>query len=630
MVTKKWEEDVVGILAPQDYVAERTGRQAVFINNQNSLQFYIKIISVTPSSFPHDVTLVTAYTSDLIDAGFEDPMTDRDSRIEALTEFLSDRLVVFQPHRKTIVSGQDVYGVTDLRVQMRVAGFSDNTTFTPIPMYTEEKHGTLVEFEDKLRNNRFVGRIEHIPHDPDDTPPFVVWKNKNGECLVYGIVESHRWAFGGFAFQCPKLKKIDFNEIWFEEAFDEGDILFVSNKIINEIETALAGAKTEELQFDTPVPNPAPDETKGEDVSQKSELDFLDAFSVSAKERGLLFDDRDLVNFHTAMKSSNLVILAGMSGTGKSRLVEVYARALGLGPKQLNIIPVRPSWSDDADLVGYVDTKNHIYRPGDTGLIETLRNADENPNQLYIICFDEMNLARVEHYFSQFLSVLESPPPRRLRLYNEQLANRLYNSAEYPPFINIGENVMFVGTVNLDESTYHFSDKVLDRANVITLRVLPFRQLRDLKLQSSRRDPWNAEDFQAFKNRVDQVQLSDREIEFFERVHDVLHRNNKQQGVGFRIVRQVDMYLKNLPSQSILTRQEAFDLQVVQRILTKLRGSEDQLRTVIGTYDLESQSVKDSGLLSILDEFADVSKFHETRDVLFHKAKELRLHGYTV
>lgn len=75
-----------------------------------------------------------------------------------------------------------------------------------------------------------------------------------------------------------------------------------------------------------------------------------------------------MINFHTAVKSSPLVILSGLSGTGKSQLVWCYAKALGLEKESLKMIPVRPNWSDDSDLIGFVDSMHSVYRPDDAGL----------------------------------------------------------------------------------------------------------------------------------------------------------------------------------------------------------------------------------------------------------------------
>ena len=120
----------------------------------------------------------------------------------------------------------------------------------------------------------------------------------------------------------------------------------------------------------------------------------------------LYYDTKDLYNFHTAMKTGSLVILAGMSGTGKSKLVQCYANAVKLNKDQMLFVPVRPFWQDDADVIGYLDTLHNVYRPGDSGVMNILARANEYGEDLHIVCFDEMNLARVEHYFSQFYRYL--------------------------------------------------------------------------------------------------------------------------------------------------------------------------------------------------------------------------------
>lgn len=272
---------------------------------------------------------------------------------------------------------------------------------------------------------------------------------------------------------------------------------------------------------------------------------------------------------------------------------------------------------------------------GDSGLINALRKAEDEKDKLFIICFDEMNLARVEHYFSQFLSILEMDHGKRvLRLYNDDLESRLYNSAQYPPTIAIRENVLFVGTVNVDESTYHFSDKVLDRANVLSLEIMPFEHMKKLperkKILALGTEEVDFETYTSFKADRRNVALMDEELKFLWNVHQALHDANKQIGVGPRIVKQIDAYLANLPVQDVLTREQAFDLQMVQRILTKLRGSEDQLRELAGVYDKETGEVNGSILLNLFDQHQQVSDFEKSREIVKQKAKELKLNGYTI
>lgn len=358
-----------------------------------------------------------------------------------------------------------------------------------------------------------------------------------------------------------------------------------------------------------------------------TEAAFLERLSQTAKRRGLLYSAKDLINFHTALKVSCLVILAGMSGTGKSGLVRLYAEAMGLSKKQAAMIPVRPSWMDDSDLLGYLDMKNMIYRPADTGLAELLIEASRHPEKMYIVCFDEMNLARAEHYFAQFISVLEKEDHPVIRLYNPSLAPRIYNSAAYPAEIPVGKNVLFTGTVNVDESTYHFSDKILDRANVITLHQGKFRDLARI----GRAEPavWpeiSAEAWGAFRRTSDAVALTETELDFLDALNEALLAGGLGGGIGYRVARQMGRYLHNIPEGTAFTREDGLDCQTVQRILTKLRGSGEQLRQLVAT-DEQGRLTGDAA--AVLDRYSALSPFAEARKVLLRKARELKLYDYT-
>ncbi len=376
-----------------------------------------------------------------------------------------------------------------------------------------------------------------------------------------------------------------------------------------------------------------PEERETEETAPKEEErtftegDFLEQFSALASARGLLYDEKDLLNFHISVKSSRLTILAGMSGTGKSRLVRLYGEALGLPKERISLIPVRPSWMDDGDILGYADMKNMMYRPADTGLAELLLEAERHPDLMYVICFDEMNLARAEHYFAQFISVLEKEEDPVIRLYNPSLQARLYNGDRYPAEISIGKNVIFTGTVNVDESTYHFSDKILDRANVLTLHQERFRDWlgREKRAMPAIREI-TASDFCGFRKRGE-VELTARELEFLDALNEAFRKSGVQCGIGFRIAGQLDRYLKNIPMNEDFDREEGLDCQMVQRILTKLRGSTQQLSSLVSLSDKGELA---GSLVQVLEEFKDISDFEESRRALMVKAQELKLYDYTI
>ncbi len=359
-----------------------------------------------------------------------------------------------------------------------------------------------------------------------------------------------------------------------------------------------------------------------------TEEEFLRRFYDLAKAKALLYDENDLLNFHIAAKTARLTILAGMSGTGKSALIRLYAEALGLAAEQLAMPAVRPSWMDDSDVLGYLDMKNMTYRPADTGLTELLIAAEKHPEKLYIVCFDEMNLARAEHYFAQFISALENDKETVIRLYNPALASRIYNSPVYPPEIHVGPNVIFTGTINVDESTYHFSDKILDRANVITLRPGHFRELAGLvPKETAPQEEISAKAYADFRKEGASIALSAEELGFFDALNEILAGNGGTGVIGFRVVRQIGSYLENIPAGSGLSRADAFDHQIVQRVFTKLRGSAEQLKALVS---LDEKGNLTGALETLLARSGELSSFAATRAMLVRKAKELKLYDYTI
>ena len=359
-----------------------------------------------------------------------------------------------------------------------------------------------------------------------------------------------------------------------------------------------------------------------------SEQEFIAQFLSCVEQKGFLYDKKDLYNFHVAAKSSKLLILSGMSGIGKSALVRLYGEALGLSASQMAFLPVRPSWMDDGDILGYLDKNSMLYYPSDTGLAELLVEASKHPEKMYMVCFDEMNLARVEHYFAQFISVLEKKDSRKIQLYNPSLENRVHNSHLYPAQISIGDNVLFMGTVNMDESTYHFSDKVLDRANVITLHQ---RKFADMKSFCPVKDglfvPISADAYRKFRVENKKVRLSNEELELLDALNEALQESRVSGGIGYRVAFDIDRYVENIPSLKDFTRGDGLDLQIVQRILTKVRGSREQLQTLLSMTDDGKVGGK---LMDLFATYKNVSSFTESKKVLMCKAKELKLYDYTI
>lgn len=650
------EVRILGILIDEDelrHITEDYSKKSLFLNKQNQYQFMLKAISDTPDEF-FDTKIFSAFEPQL--SPEIDHLFDRNGYCPPykIEEWFSKRAVIFSP-QKTVsgyCNAEDNIQLVDLP-----AAHNEETKYVPIPVFDLKNLGlSLEEFEIKLQNSEWINAYPGVSADSEDVFPMLLVIRED-KFYVYGNVENKDYDDNGLRvfFENNVVKRAEFdlydgNKIIIDSKYD---VVFMPNELTVKYEKELQVVEYIQIKTETPVvietseekeiaPSVAIKESEHakrvqvETLNEESE--FLQQFFNVVRDEGMLYDESDLINFHVAMKSSNLVILSGMSGTGKSRLVRLYAKAIGLNEKSANrlkVVPVKPSWNDDADLLGYLDTTNMVYRPSDTGIVDVLAEAAKNPNGISIICLDEMNLSRVEHYFSQFLSILEGNESERvIRLYNPNIEHRVYNASDYPAEIKIGKNVIFVGTVNVDESTYHFSDKVLDRADVIKLHNRNFMDLKALVAQERTKtsiQPITMKIFQSFKYNQAEMALilSDDEINLLNELNIIMLDNLPNCAIGYRIVRQIDTYLKNLPETTIYPRSRAFDYLLVQRVFTKLRGSEEQLRKLIGKVG-DDGLLADSAIVEILKKYSRVSDFYESIKIITNKAKELVTYGYTI
>ena len=204
-------------------------------------------------------------------------------------------------------------------------------------------------------------------------------------------------------------------------------------------------------------------------------------------------------SYITAIKTKPFLLLAGISGTGKSRIVRELARACwdegseefkAQKPKNFEMIQVKPNWHDSSELIGYVSRINgerYVVGP----FLRFLVKAIQNPKTPHFLCLDEMNLAPVEQYFAEYLSVIES---RKVnadgvivtdpivdfeqtdaykslidQLFTDDEERKAYLTEEKGKRLSLPANLIVIGTVNMDETTFSFSRKVLDRAITIEM-----------------------------------------------------------------------------------------------------------------------------------------------------------------
>lgn len=185
--------------------------------------------------------------------------------------------------------------------------------------------------------------------------------------------------------------------------------------------------------------------------------------NYAAGALGLYYSEQDIRRFISGMLVSHIMILQGMSGTGKTSLAYAFGEFL---ENPSTVVPVQPMWKERTDLIGYYN--EFTRRFNETDLLKKMYEAGYSKD-IYITVLDEMNIARVEYYFAEFLSLLELPEAGKRELVvvsdvwpddPEQLKKG---------HIMLPENMWFIGTANNDDSTFAISDKVYDRAMIMDL-----------------------------------------------------------------------------------------------------------------------------------------------------------------
>jgi hypothetical protein len=322
---------------------------------------------------------------------------------------------------------------------------------------------------------------------------------------------------------------------------------------------------------------------------------------------GFALSERLIRAYHVALQTKPLVILPGISGTGKTRLTRLYADAVhGIAPGASNpfylLVAVQPDWHSARDLLGYYNALTNTYQA--TPFLRLLLRASADPQQPYYICLDEMNLARPEYYLAPLLSALETSdhsidlgvPGDEVRTASgETIAN---------PF-RLPLNIHIIGTVNVDESTHSLSDKLLDRANLI--------ELTDVDLDAFRagyQGPINEEVWQTIVA-----------------IHALMSRAG--QPFGYRTISEILRYIEQ--SYGILPLLGALDLQIKQKILPKLKGEDSPRlrRSLSELLGLLIGGPAPTRASQVSEEQLRQARFPDSAEKVWHMLERLDLEGFT-
>ena len=347
------------------------------------------------------------------------------------------------------------------------------------------------------------------------------------------------------------------------------------------------------------------DSTETEDEDNALEL-----FQDYLQGEGFFYSPRTLKAFHTSLKVQNInpiSVLAGLSGTGKTQLALQYARFFNFYSEH---VAVQPRWDSKDDLLGFYNFLEKRYQP--TELVKALyyfhqiRNGSDSPMMMVIL--DEMNLARVEYYFSEFLSKMELRGNDR-NYPNEKSKISIGTQLNSRDFF-VGSNVVFVGTMNDDESTYSLSDKVLDRANVLHFGKpqkfednIHYNQVDPISISASTFNDWcNQENF---PNRFPETLRTK-----INTLNEALDSVGK--AFGYRVNKSITQYIQMYPGIKRAANREEQALvaladQIEMKIIPKLAGLE--------------QNEKSDACLSAIGNM--ISNTHDAELIAaFHDAKD--------
>lgn len=357
------------------------------------------------------------------------------------------------------------------------------------------------------------------------------------------------------------------------------------------------------------------------------------------------------INYLTALRTKPFMLLAGISGTGKSRIVRKLAqgtvteelqRANGYtdedfandrwtlhSPANFELIQVKPNWHNSMDVIGYlsnIPSPHYVFTP----FIEFIVKAWQHPEVPFFLCLDEMNLAPVEEYFAEFLSAIESrsfegeeyltdPIIKPFNSFGEEVAKKMVNTL-FPNFtaadknsflgkvvdhletkgLTLPKNLIVIGTVNMDETTFSFSRKVLDRAMSVEMNEVNY----DSFLTDTTDDDLKAI-VQAFEENGDadlNTLLVDRHIEAREIIDELgddakfaidylKHINALLEGtpfkLGYRAANEALIYLQASYEFGQTDRIAALDNFTLMKILSRIEGDETKLKITDSEADKE-------------------------------------------
>ena len=326
-----------------------------------------------------------------------------------------------------------------------------------------------------------------------------------------------------------------------------------------------------------------------EEINENNEIKYISQIAENMKKYGVEYPKRLLYSFHTALKCADfspLVVLSGVSGTGKSELPKLYSH---FGGFNFLAEAVQPTWDSPESMMGYYNTIENKF--DSTNILKFLIQTTQSKNEkqfgfkesMNMVLLDEMNLSHIELYFAEFLSKFE----QRRGSKNINLDIKLGAGMNMP--LPLDRNTLWIGTMNEDETTKSLSDKVLDRSFAIN-----FPRPDDLKSRTIIKTLEDIKEFEYLNTNTwnswlkkDSI-FTNENIELINKYKHITNQINKNlsetgKAIGHRVWQSMEFYIQNHPlvidnlkddKELAKNVKFAFEEQLVQKVMPKLRGIE--------------------------------------------------------
>lgn len=299
-------------------------------------------------------------------------------------------------------------------------------------------------------------------------------------------------------------------------------------------------------------------------------------------DSGILLSVKLVTRFISSLLTKPFVILSGLSGSGKTKLAQAFVQWICQDDSQYCIVPVGADWTNREPLLGYPNAlKPDEYIKPDNGALDVIIKANKHPELPYFLILDEMNLSHVERYFADFLSVMESKG--EISLFAEGTVNN-----GVPAKLALPSNLFIIGTVNIDETTYMFSPKVLDRSNTIEFRVTKdeienfFANQKEVNMDKLKTQ--GASMAQSFLGLAKKREFEEHDLTDIHKTLVSFFEQLKKTGAefGYRSATEIIRLINQLTIiDADLSPEEKLDIAIMQKLLPKLHGSRRKLCPVL-------------------------------------------------